>query len=111
MTRTVVEDHGSVKTLVEGIHADGTSFVYSFTINYDGADSSVVGIGMPGDADAIAVKRINARKHESIWKRGGKAVVKTESDVSGDGKITTVIRDGKTPDGKKYHTELVYDKQ
>jgi hypothetical protein len=44
-------------------------------------------------------------------KKGGKEVGKSEAEVSKDGTVSTVKSKGKTPDGKEYSTDSVYDKQ
>ena len=79
--------------------------------NYDGKDCPIVGSGAPGGADAIAVKRIGSNKAEAILKKGGTEISKSSSDVSKDGKVSTVRGSGKGPDGKDFSTIAVYDKQ
>lgn len=111
ITRTVVAQGDGAKYSFEAVRADGTTSSYSFSSNYDGKDSPVTGMGMPGGADTIAGKRVNSRKVVSTLKKDGKEVGKSVSEVSKDGKVTTIKANGKNPDGKEYHTESVYDKQ
>src|SRR6266481_6012605 len=110
-TRTVVAEGEGAKYSFEGVRADGTPFSYSFTVNYDGKDYPVSGTGMPGGADMIAIKRIGTNKAEATLKRGGKEIGKSQAEVSKDGTVSTVKSKGKTPDGKDYSTDSVYDKQ
>jgi hypothetical protein len=110
-TRTVVAEGEGAKYSFEGVRADGTPFSYSFTVNYDGKDYPITGTGAPGGADTIAIKRVGTHKAEATLKRGGKEVGKSEVEVSKDEKISTVKSKGKTPDGKEYSTDSVYDKQ
>ena len=110
-TRTVVAQGEGAKYSFEGIGADGTPFSYSFTVNYDGKDYPMSGTGMPGGADMIAIKRIGTNKAEATLKRGGKEIGKSQAEVSKDGTVSTVKSKGKTPDGKDYSTDSVYDKQ
>jgi hypothetical protein len=110
-TRTVVAEGEGAKYSFEGVRADGTPFSYSFTVNYDGKDYPIIGTGAPGGADTIAIKRVGTNKAEATLKRGGKEVGKSEAEVSKDEKVTTVKSKGKTPDGKEYSTNSVYDKQ
>lgn len=110
-TRTVVAQGDGAKYCFEGVGADGTSFSYSFTVTYDGKDYPVIGTGMPGGADTIAIKRVGTNKAEATLKKGGKEVGKAEAEVSKDGKVSTVKLEGKTANGKEYHSEAVYDKQ
>jgi hypothetical protein len=110
-TREVVAQGTSAKYSFTGVAADGSAVAYSFTTNYDGKDSPVTGSGMPGGADMIAIKRINANKAEAHLKKGGKEIGKAESTVSKDGKVTTVITHVKDAAGKDVTVESVYDKQ
>jgi len=110
-TRTVVAEGEGAKYSFEGVRADGTPFSYSFTVNYDGKDYPITGTGAPGSADTIAIKRVGTRKAEATLKKGGKEVGKSEAEVSKDGTVSTVKSKGKTPDGKEYSTDSVYDKQ
>jgi hypothetical protein len=91
--------------------ADGASYAYSFSTNYDGNDSAITGTGAPGGADTIALKRLSSRKVEGTLKKDGKAVGKVAAEVSKDGKLATVKAKGKTADGKEFSTDSVYDKQ
>jgi hypothetical protein len=110
-TRTVVVEGEGAKYSFEGVRADGTPFSYSFTVNYDGKDYPITGSGAPGGADTIAIKLVGARKAEATLKRGGKEIGKSEAEVSSDGTVSHVKSNGKTPDGKEYSTDSVYDKQ
>jgi hypothetical protein len=110
-TRTIVAQGDGAKYSFDGVRADGSGAAYSFETNYDGKDCTVTGAGMPGGADAIALKRINSHKVEAILKRGGKEIGKSEAEVSNDGKVATVKSQGKGPDGKAFSNVSVYDKQ
>jgi hypothetical protein len=110
-TRTVVADGDGAKYSYEGVGADGTPITYSFTIKYDGKDYPVTGTGMPGGADSISIKRVGTNKAEAILKKDGKEVGKSVAEVSKDGTVSTVKSKGKTPDGKDYSIDVVYDKQ
>jgi hypothetical protein len=54
---------------------------------------------------------VGTNKAEAILKKDGKEVGKSVTEVSKDGTITTVKGKGKTPDGKDYSNESIYDKQ
>jgi hypothetical protein len=110
-TRTVVAEGEGAKYSFEGVRADGTPYSYSFTANYDGKDYPITGAGAPGGADTIAIKRVGTHKAEATLKKGGKEVGKSEAEVSKDGTVSTVKSKGKTPDGKEYSFESVFDKQ
>jgi hypothetical protein len=111
LTRTVVAEGEGAKYSFEGVRADGTAFSYSFTVSYDGKDSPITGTGAPSDANSIAIKRVGSNKAEATLKKDGKEVGKSVAEVSKDGTVSTVKSKGKTPDGKDYSTDSVYDKQ
>jgi len=111
LTRTVVAQGSGAKYSFEGVGADGSSYAYSFSTNYDGMDSAITGTGTPGGADAIALKRVSSRKTEGTLKKDGKELAKVVAEVSKDGKVATVKTKGKTADGKESSSESVYDKQ
>ena len=110
-TRTVVAEGEGAKYTFEGVRADGTSFSYSFTVNYDGKDNPISGEGAPGSADTIAIKRVGDYKVEATLKKAGKQVGTSKAEVSTDGKVSTVKSKGHTPDGKAYSIVAVYEKQ
>ncbi len=109
MTRTVTAAGAMVKYVFEGVGQDGAALNYSFTIAYDGKDYPVTGTGMPGGADTISIKRTGS-KATAVLKKGGKEVGTSTSDVSADGKTTTLTASGKTADGKMVSSVSVYEK-
>src|SRR5258708_33897590 len=74
-TRSVVAEGEGAKYSFQGVGADGTSFAYSFTVNYDGKDNPITGTGPPGGADTIRVKLVSSNKHESMFTKAGQSVV------------------------------------
>ena len=111
LTRTVVAQGSGAKYSFEGVGADGSSYAYSFSTNYDGKDSAITGAGAPGGADTIALKRLSSRKVEGALKKDGKEIGKVAAEVSNDGKVSTVKAKGKTGDGQEFSTQTVYEKQ
>jgi hypothetical protein len=110
-TRTVVADGDEAKYSFGGVRADGRAISYGFTVKYDGKDYPITGSGAPGGADVITIKRVGPNKAEATLKKDGKEVGKSVAEVSKDGTVSTVKSKGKTPDGKDYSTDSVYDKQ
>jgi hypothetical protein len=110
MTRTVTADGDKVKYSYEGVMADGTAVAYSFTVAYDGKDYPVTGNGMPGGADSISIKREGTHKAAAVLKKGGNEIGTSTSEVSKDGKVTTLKVKGMA-DGKPITGVTVYDKQ
>jgi hypothetical protein len=111
LTRTLTADGSGLKYIFEGVAADGSSISYSFSSSFDGKASAVTGSGMPGGADSITLKRINANKIMGTWTKGGKEIGNSEAEVSKDGRVATVTSKGKTLEGKMYSRVSVYDKQ
>ena len=111
LTRTIVAEGSGAKYTFEGVRADGSSYTYGFSTNYDGKDSPITGEGAPGGADSIALTRVSPRKTEGTLKKDGKEISKVVAEVSKDGKVATVKAKGKTADGKEFSSDGVYDKQ
>jgi hypothetical protein len=111
VTRTVVADGAGAKFTFAGTGADGKAYEYSFSTKYDGKDGAVTGSGAPGGADSIAITRTGPNKATAVLKKGGTEVGTAMSEVSKDGKTTTVTNKGTGADGKPYTGVTVYDKQ
>ena len=107
-TRTVVPlpQGNGVKVTIEGVSGSGKTINYSYTTNYDGADSPLTGVGFPSDANTIAVKRINANTTTQTDKKDGQVILQVTRVVSKDGKVETIH--GK---GKGISNLVVYEKQ
>jgi len=110
LTRTLEAQGDNVKYSFEGVSAEGTAVAYSFTMTFDGKDYPITG-SMPGGADAISIKRVDANNFESTLKKAGKVVGTAKSETSKDGKITTVTVEGTNGDGLATSSTAVYDKQ
>ena len=111
VTRTVVADGAGAKYTFTGVKADGTAYEYSFSTNYDGKDGAITGTGGPDGADTIAITRVGPGHATAILKKGGTQVGTAVSQVSKDGKVTTVTDKGKGADGKENTSVTVYEKQ
>jgi hypothetical protein len=111
LNRTITADGSGLKHLYEGVASDGSAISYSFSSNFDGRALAITGSGMPGGADSITLKRINANKTTATLTKGGKEIAKSEAKVSKDGKAATVRAKGKTADGKDFSTSSVFDQQ
>jgi len=109
LTRTLEAKGDNVKYSFEGVSAEGTSVAYSFTVAYDGKESAITG-SMPGGADTISIKRIDANTFETTLKKAGKVIGTAKSEVSQDGKVTTVTAEGTNADGQATTSSAVYDK-
>lgn len=105
-----LEAQGDSETLtVHGIAADGSPVEWGYTVRFDGKYYPITGAG-PGGADAIAVKRINARTVEATLAKGGKAIQTASRVVSDDGKTMTATARIVGAGGPPLFV-IVYDKQ
>jgi len=112
-TRTLTyEAHGNgMKLNAEGTNEDGTHFAYSYTANFDGKDYPVSGTGVPGDADTIALKRIDRNTTDVTWKKAGKAILAGTYVVSKDGKVVNGTGKATDKNGKEVSGTFVWEKQ
>ena len=110
LTRTLEAQGQNVKYSFEGVSAEGTAVAYSFTVAFDGKESPITG-SMPGGADAISIKRIDANTFEATLTKAGKVIGTAKSEISKDGKVTTVTAQGTNGDGLATTSSAVYDKQ
>ena len=70
----------------------------------------MTGTGMPGGADTVTLTKVSATKTQGVTKKGGTEVGRASSEVSTDGKTTTVTTSGML-DGKEVKAVSVYEKQ
>ena len=110
LTRTVEETSDGTKYTMKGENADGTPISYGFTVKFDGNDYPATGT-MPGGADSISIKKIDANHYEATLKKAGKEVGKSKLEISKDGKVASLTSKGTTADGMPQHSVSVYDKQ
>jgi hypothetical protein len=108
-TTTIEAAGAATKVSVDQVLPDGTKRQYSFTANYDGKDTPVVGVNP--DADTVARTRINASTVQTISKKGGKVTTTQTSTVSSDGKTRTVTTKGVNGKGQKVNNVAVYERQ
>ena len=109
LTRTVEAQGDKMKYIFEGVTADGTAINYNFTVSYDGKDYPITGSGVPGGADTIAIKQLNASSYDSTLKKAGQPVLTTTAQVSKDGKTTLLTQSGIGGSGPT--NTLVFEKQ
>jgi len=94
---------------VNGVAADGSPVSWGYSVRFDGKDYPITGSG-PNGADAIAVRRVNARTVEARLKKGGKIMETASRVVSEDGKTITAKAKTAGPSGTLLFV-IVYDKQ
>lgn len=112
-TRTLIyEAHGNgIKLSAQGTNEDGSHFAYSYTANFDGKGYPVSGTGVPGEADTIALKRIDRNTTDVTWKKAGKVILSGQYVVSKDGKVINGTGKATDENGKEVSGTFVWEKQ
>lgn len=100
-----------VKLIVDAVGNDGTATHTEYTAGYDGKDVRAMVGSLPGGADTIALKRVDANTVEGTAKLKGKVMTTTRYVISADGKTRTVTATGTTANGKPAKNVIVYDRQ
>ena len=98
----------SVKVTVDGTAADGSATHNEWTGKFDGKDYPVTG---DATSDMRSYKKVNEHTLDITIKKEGKVVTTGRIVMSGDGKSRTVTTEGTDPQGKKFKSVAVYDKQ
>lgn len=98
----------NTKVTVDGTDRDGNPVHNEWTGKFDGKDYAVT--GDPG-SDMRSYKVVNARTLALTIKKAGKVTITGRISVSADGKTRTVTTRGTDPEGKKFKSVAVYDKQ
>jgi hypothetical protein len=110
-TLTFEAQGDGVKSSTEDTAADGSHTSWNYTANYDSKDNPISGTGAPGEADTVALKRINPASLKATLKKAGKIVRVARFAVSNDGKVLTIRGKGVDPDAQKVSFVIVFDKQ
>ena len=80
---------------------------FSYTAKLDGKDYSLKG----SVNDTVAIRLIDARTVESIYKRGDQIVERDRWVVSADGSMLTVTTTGSPVDGESLKEDLTFSRQ
>jgi hypothetical protein len=98
----------NVKITVDGIGNDGKPTHDEWTGKFDGKDYAVTG---NPNSDMRSYTKIDDHTLGFNVKKGGKVTTSGRVVVSADGKSRTVTTSGTDPQGKKFKSTAVYDKQ
>jgi hypothetical protein len=101
-------DGDNVKVTVDGTGGDGSAVHNVWTGKFDGKDYPVNG---DSGADTRSYKKVNEHTLTFENKKGDKVTLSGRVLTSADGKTRTVTTNGTGPDGKKFTSIAVYDKQ
>jgi len=98
----------SVKVTIDGTDTSGKPAHNEWTGKLDGKDYPVTG---DPSSDARSYKQIDDHTLEFTIKKGGKVTITGRVVVSADGKTRTATANGTDPQGRKFKSTSVYDKQ
>ena len=98
----------AVKVTIDGLDGKGVATHSEWTGKFDGQDYAVTG---DPNSDMRSYKLANPNTLDMKGKKGGKVTVTGRIVVSADGKTRTVTTSGTTPQGRKFKSIAVYDKQ
>jgi hypothetical protein len=98
----------SVKITIDGADTKGNPTHSEWTGKLDGKDYPVTG---DPNSDARSYKQIDDHTLTFTIKKAGKVTITGRVVVSADGKTRTVTTSGTDPEGKKFKSTTVYDKQ
>ena len=107
MTKRETQSNG-IKTIFDGVDADGKALHYEYVATLDGKDCPV--IGSPS-FDAISLKKIDSNTYEWVTKKGGNEVTRGRTIYSKDGKTRTQTEKSKDAKGQEVTSTVVYEKQ
>jgi outer membrane protein assembly factor BamE (lipoprotein component of BamABCDE complex) len=98
----------NVKVTIDGASSDGKPTHNEWTGKFDGKDYPVTG---DPNSDTRSLKKVDDHTLDLTVKKAGKVTTTGSIVVSADGKTRTVTASGTDPQGKKYKSIAVYDKQ
>jgi hypothetical protein len=104
----VESDGKTYKASVDTTDEKGQPNKFDYEATLDGKPSKVTGSAA---IDELSLKRVNGHTIVATGKKNGKVVYTDKRTVSTDGKTYTISRIGTSPDGKKNHSTIVFDKQ
>ena len=105
----VIEAAGDdIKVTVDGTDSDGKPAHNEWTGKFDGKDYAVTG---DPTSDMRSYKQVDNHTQDLTVKKDGKVIVTGRIVVAADGKTRTVTTNGTDPQGKKFQSVAVYDKQ
>lgn len=107
-TRVYEAHPQGVTVTIKTVHADGQSQSVQHPVNYDGKEHPITG---SGQADAIALEKIDDYTSESTLKHANKIIGTNRRSVSADGKTMTITYQGTDARGRQVKNTAVYQKR
>ena len=107
MVTITAQDNG-IKSVSDGVNAEGKATHNEFAAKYDGKDYPVTG---STTYDTMALTKVDANTTTLVPKKGGKEIGIGRAVVSKDGKTRTITAKGKDANGQDTSFTAVYEKQ
>jgi hypothetical protein len=99
---------GGIQVTIKTVTADGKSTSVQHPLNYDGQEHPITG---SGQADAIALEKIDEYTSEAVLKHAAKIIGRNRRTVSPDGKTMTITYEGAGNGGRPIKNIAVYERQ
>jgi hypothetical protein len=108
-TRSYTAAHGgAMQVSIDSVDAKGAHVALHYTASDDGKDYPLTGIAF---ADAIAIRRVDARTFDVDTKKNGKIIGTTRTEISKDGRVLTLLSKTTGPAGQAINNLAIYDKK
>ena len=104
---TITQKGADVTVAVDEVAADGTATKWQFTSKGDGKPVPVTGWA----AVDMATSTLTGNTGKTIYTKGGKPAMESNTEVSADGKVLTVKGTRPGPDGKPIAYSSHYDRK
>jgi hypothetical protein len=104
---TVTQQGSDVTVVIDEVMADGAAVKWSFTSKGDGKPVPTQGWA----AVDTATSTLSGRTGKTVYTKGGKTVMESNTEVSADGKTLTIKGMRPGPDGKPMTFTSVYDRK
>ena len=101
-------DGDNIKVTVDGTDAQGKPAHNMWVGKFDGKDYPVSG---DPNSDMRSYTQVNDRTLDLTIKKDGKVTMTGKVIVSSDGKTRTIHVKGTEPDGKKFHSMGIYNRE
>jgi len=109
-----IESAGAgLKSTASAADGEGIATSFTFSCQIDGTPCNVASsspLRSDSAVDTIRLKRVDPNTIIAMGERKGKQVYSDRRVVSANGKTMTVVRDGITPEGRKYETTIVLER-
>ena len=103
----ITQKAAEITVVVDEVAADGTATKWQFTTKGDGKAVPVTGFPL---ADT-ATPTLTGRTGKTIYSKGSKPVMESNTEVSADGKVLTIKGTRQGPDGKPMAYSSTYDRK